>query len=81
MADILELAPTFRSLADAYAAATACTVGGALETGDGDSETEGGAGFSRLAVGLAVRQASRAEQSRRGFSRALLERLSQSTNL
>lgn len=65
MAEILELAPTFRSLADAYAA-TPSAVGGALEKngngGGGAAETEGGAVFSRLGVGLAVRQV-RAELS------------------
>lgn len=62
VAEILELAPTFRSLADAYAANTAGNVVGALETGGGGSaDTEGGAGFSRLAVGLAVRQVGRAD--------------------
>ena len=59
VADILEFAPTFRSLADAYAASPSA-VGGALETGGGadDAETQDGTGFSRLAVGLAVRQVS-----------------------
>eukprot|EP00904_Undaria_pinnatifida_P010376 jgi/Undpi1/6469/HiC_scaffold_20.g08948.m1 len=56
VADILELAPTFRKLADAYAATP--NAAGALETEDGGAaEAVDGASFSRLAVGLAVRQA------------------------
>lgn len=60
VADILELAPTFRKLTDAYAATP--NAAGTLETEDGGAaEAVDGASFSRLAVGLAVRQVSRAE--------------------
>lgn len=54
MGDILELATVFRTLADAYAA----TSGGAttVEANVEGAERYGETAFSRLSVGLAVRQ-------------------------
>eukprot|EP00752_Nemacystus_decipiens_P004071 g3726.t1 len=58
VADILELWQTFRSLADANAASSGDTdAAGAKMEGAGNTDK---AGFSRLSVGLAVRQAKEA---------------------